>query len=148
VDAKRRAPQNFDVIQTMPETEISGFLNVDLDLESSEDLTVLLQAMQPAAFCLHAECSGQGSVARLELGGDLDEADSAIGAFVALVDSLSGDARALWDRATIRDFNVGIQASSEHGPYTLAVQPRTLESAARVGARLVVSVYGATAGDG
>jgi len=59
--------------------------------------------------------------------------------FVGLIESLPSAERELWNKATIRDFNIGVQAGSRliH-EIILAAAP---EGRVDVGARIVFTVY-------
>lgn len=122
------------------------FLNVDLDIWSASPLDSLVRAFGNNVVVLHAGSEGRrGYGAHLELArsGSSEDADRLIRSFVRLVAKLPRQARASWDRARRRDFNLGIEAESEPYSYELPIQPETLAAAASVNARLVVTVYGA-----
>ena len=121
------------------------FLNVDLDIWSASPLDPVLQAFGRKVAVLYSDKEGRGRyVAHLELmhsGLPEDTADRLIHGFVRLIRKLPPRARAFWNRARRRDFNVGIQAASRPHSYELPVQPATLQAIASVNARLVVTVY-------
>lgn len=121
------------------------FLNVDLDLESTEDLSPLISALSPIAFALHSE--GQTMILRctLELNdGDPPDADSAIREFAQALLALSPDIRHIWDRATLRRFSIGIAAGSTPHSFIVTVQPLTLQRVAALGASIEVAIYAAS----
>ncbi|MGE5833979.1 MAG: hypothetical protein ACM4AI_05830 [Acidobacteriota bacterium] len=122
------------------------FLNVDLDIWSASPLDSLVRAFGRTVVVLHAGSEGRrGYGAHLELArsGSAEDADRLIGSFVRLVTKLPRRARASWNRARRRDFNLGIQASANPHSYELPVEAETLAAVASVNARLVVTVYGA-----
>ena len=122
------------------------FLNVDLDIWSASPLDSLVRAFGRSVVVLHAGSEGRkGYGAHLELArsGSSTDADRLIRSFVRLVKKLPRQARASWNRARRRDFNVGIQAGPQPYSYELPVEPGTLAAVASVDARLVVTVYGA-----
>jgi hypothetical protein len=121
------------------------FLNVDLDIWSASPLDSFAHAFGKKIVVLHAGKEGRGRYgAHLTLahsGLPTDTADRLIQGFVRLIRKLPPAARASWNRARRRDFNVGIQAASRPHSYELPVQPATLQAVASVNARLVVTVY-------
>lgn len=119
------------------------FLNVDLDVASGEDLASLADALRPRLIALHAGRARKGNWARFELRTQPSNPDTAIRRLVSAIDSLPARQRAQWKRATTRDFNIGIQAGEEPPFRAFAVTPTTVTMAARVGARIVITVYGA-----
>src|SRR2546422_11734901 len=93
-----------------PTPEDGEFLNVDLDTESEQDLAPLVAALEPVTLLLHSGRVAKGYRASFELPVDPPDADSGICALADVVESLSSDARSIWDTAYVRDLNVGVQA--------------------------------------
>src|SRR6185295_8092335 len=118
------------------------FLNVDLELSSREDLASLAAALQPRLTELHVGRVGRTHWARLELRRHPRTPDAAIRQLVSAIQSLPGRQRARWNRATRRDFNIGIQAAEEPRYVELPLAPTTVKMVGQVGARIVVTVYG------
>jgi hypothetical protein len=136
---------NKSVANKKRSDEMTCFLNVDLDVVAAQDLSPLVHALGPRVFDLHTGPAGTGYQTHLELAsrrpGDPPDAEAAIKAFVKLLASLPPRARRLWSSATQRDFNIGIQGGSEPRAFEFALQPATLKAVARLGARVVVTVY-------
>jgi hypothetical protein len=120
------------------------FLNVDLDLASAEDLAPLVDALAPDVHALHVGRVGRRHRATLELRGQPRTPDSAIRRLVAAVRQLPPRQRARWNRATRRDFNVGIQAAATPRSREFAIDAATVAAVGGVGGRIVVTVYGAS----
>lgn len=83
---------------------ITHFLNVDLDLDITEGMDELLDALKPAIVI-----SRFGTRAALELDLQPESPESAIRGFVALVEKLSPHIRTIWDEAKNKTFSIGIQ---------------------------------------
>jgi hypothetical protein len=62
---------------------------------------------------------------------------------VKLVKRLPRSERRLWNAATRREFNIGIQAASGPASYELPLDPATVRAAADVNATIGITVYGA-----
>jgi hypothetical protein len=129
-------------------SETTTFLNVDLDLWSREDLTPLADALRPALHALHVGRVGRRCLARFELAGHPRTADSAIRRLVGAILRLPPRARTRWSGATRREFNIGIQAASQPHASEFRIEPATVALIARVGGRLVVTVYGSSLSSG
>lgn len=69
--------------------------------------------------------------------------DTIIRAMARLLDRMPRSARALWNRAQVRRFNVGIQAAFQPLIFQVPVRPETIQAVARLGAEVVITVYGA-----
>jgi hypothetical protein len=123
--------------------DTTTFLNVDLDISSQEDLSSLAEAFRPKLIALHVGRIRRRHRARFELRTQPGNPDVAIRRLVAAVKGLPVRQRARWRRAATRDFNIGIQAAEgpHHSEFTVA--RATVLMAGRVGARIVITVYGA-----
>ena len=119
------------------------FLNVDLDLWSATSLDPLIHALGRRVIVLHAGKEGRRYRAHLELAAMARDADRVIHRFVTLVDGLPRAARASWNRAQSREFNIGIQAAAKPHQYDVGLRPETVRAMARINARLGVTVYAA-----
>ena len=115
------------------------FANVDLDVASRADLTPLITAFAPRAFHLSAFRHRGLNVAIFELSREPRNPDAGIRAFVSLIESLPPAARAVWRRATKRDFNVGVEAAERGQVFTVLAE--TVVLAGRVGASISFTVY-------
>lgn len=117
------------------------FSNVDLDVASRTDLAPLIAALEPEAFCLDGRSVRRRGMffARFELSRQPKNPDAGIRAFVSLVESLPPRVRAVWNGATQRDFNVGVESASRAQEFTVLAE--TVMSAGRVGSRISFTVY-------
>lgn len=119
------------------------FLNVDLDIWSGAPLDDLVAGFGRNVCVLHVGKEGRRYGAHLELAISPRDPDRLIRRFVALVQSLPRSKRALWNRARVREFNVGIQAGRKPHGYELRLQPKTLQAVSSIHARLGFTVYSA-----
>jgi hypothetical protein len=119
------------------------FLNVDLDIYSRSDLQPLVAALSQKTFVLHAARYGRSHSADLELARSPKTANGAIRIFAGLISGLPKRERRLWDMATARDFNIGVQAATQPHSYEIRLAHDTVETVSALKARIVVTVYGA-----
>jgi hypothetical protein len=127
---------------SMPATrEETTFLNVDLDIRSISPLDSLVKALGPSVLALYVGQERRRHVAHLETAIQSANPDRLIRRFVALVRRLPRPERRLWDRAHLREFNVGIQAAAYPASYELHLDPATVRAAASVNAAIGVTVY-------
>jgi hypothetical protein len=119
------------------------FLNVDLDLKSEVDLGALVEALGERVVVLHSGKRRGIHHASLELYefSRYVEPETCIARFVQLVRHLPTPARRLWNGATERQFNVGIQAGSKGVPFTSRIKTATLRRVAEIGGEIVLTVY-------
>ena len=116
------------------------FLNVDLDVRATSELTELVQAFERSAMALNCKAIEGGYLANLELATQPTEAEAAIRSFVELIDKLPARAREVWDNSR-RDFSIGVEAGTTPSSFELALTPAVLRLAADVGARITFVVY-------
>lgn len=123
----------------------TSFLNVDLDIWSRTDLAPLVAAFGNRVIVLHVGLEGRRHCAHLELAGGSTRgtADSLIQKFVVLIRALPRSARQHWRTASLKSFNIGVQASTHPFIYDLHLKPETLRGAACIGAAVTFCVYAA-----
>src|SRR5262252_6762466 len=103
------------------------FRNVDLEVRSTEDLTELVRALEPGVIELSCMPLEEGYLANLELASQPTEADAAIRSLVGLIEQLPARARDLWNRASMRDFSIGIEAGPTPSTFELVLPPEVLK---------------------
>jgi len=129
--------------QFEPPGSSSQFLNVDLDLWSKSSLEPLIKAFGRKIVLLHAGKDGKEYRAHLELASASDNADVVLRRFVTLVEALPRPAKAVWNRARVREFNIGVQGAARPHSFELGLTNATIRAVARVNARIGMTVYGA-----
>ena len=120
------------------------FLNVDLDVFSRCSLEPLAVALGSRVIPLFVGRDGRRHRAHFELSAaNHRTVDALIVAFVRLVKSLPRAARAVWNDAYRRDFNVGVQAGYKPRTFEVSLKPETLTLVSSVDARVVLTIYAA-----
>jgi hypothetical protein len=130
---QERMPKPKPVAQTT-------YLNVDLDIHSRTPLEPLVKALGRSILVLHVGRDERRYIAHLETG-VTGSADRAIRRFAALIRKLPRAERRIWNRAQLREFNIGIQSAVTPPSYALQLDPATVRAAASVNAGIGVTVY-------
>lgn len=119
------------------------YLNTDLDLVCSEDLTDIANAFDVAgAYPLHVTKGDDGTwSATFETHEHHDEPDPTIAQMLAIVESLVEPLRSVWWRCTVREFNVGYDCGAEPWAFNQALSPDVLGRMAAVGTSLRITLY-------
>jgi len=120
---------------------ITHFLNVDLDIYSTDDLQPLVDSLGKKVIVLYVGKVRRKYCAHLELAKWTRSADTTILAFCGLIRGLPKAQRNLWDTATVRDFSIGIQAGIQPNPCDFAIEAKTLSAVSELAARIVLTVY-------
>ena len=125
--------------------EPAHFLNVDLEIGSASSLAPLIEELSAnrAVFELFTGRVRGLSRAHYEVHSRNHTPDAIARDLVRIVEQLSRPARRCWDRARVRDFNIGIQSSVASTPHMLElpVEAKTVAAIAKLGGRIVVTVY-------
>jgi hypothetical protein len=123
------------------------FLNVDLELESTESLDLIAKEFGDKVHVLHnGHLDDIPHLLALEVyAGDDNDPESIIGAFCDLIDALSPKAKAAWRKCTARRFDLGIESASgtvkRFRALCLSISPTTLKRVAALSASVVITVY-------
>jgi hypothetical protein len=134
----------------MAKDKSGRFLNVDLDIVGRERLNDVVDAFGEKALVLYVGRRGRGYYAVVESASTFRKnADQIIQNLVAMVRKLSRNTRKIWDKATSREFNIGVEAPpsvyAESGHsipiYVLQLKQKTLEDILSVNGTLTFTVY-------
>ncbi len=119
------------------------YLNTDLDLVSSEDLTDLVTEFESAgAPALHVRHGDDGSwYATFETQSDHSEPEDAIALMVGIAEALREPLRSIWSRCSVREFNVGYDCGKEPWAFNQGLSSGVLGRMAGVDASLRVTLY-------
>lgn len=125
----------------MSSTSSTRFLNVDLELVSTVDLTPLLCEFAEGTITLRDTTENFAQCVWLGLAADHTNPDAAIRAFASLISALPPQAKQLWDHCQDRCLNVGIQAGAAPRASHFRLEADTLAMIVALGARLELTVY-------
>jgi hypothetical protein len=124
---------------------LTQFLNVDLDVYAPYPLGSLARAMESCgALTLHSGRWWRGGFrASFEIVESTRSANVAIRKLALVVERLPQRARGLFERATRRELSIGVQAGVHPHAFELPINAASLAVAARLRARISVTVYAA-----
>ena len=116
-------------------------LNTDLEIESADDLTPIVEEFGDDVVCLfHGRVRGYDR-ASFEIAGQSANASECVETFCALVGGLSEEARAVWNACSRRTFDIGFEAGSDRSNIQQTLRRESLAQVVSVGADIVVTVY-------
>jgi len=121
-----------------PERPTLRFINVDLDVESPEELRPLIEAMEPQAYLLERP-PGRASFELNE--GAPNGPEVAILEFIRIVKALPPAARKVWDGASKRVFDIGMQSGRHPFRVSHNIGIETLREAADIGSDITITMY-------
>lgn len=119
------------------------YLNTDLDLTSTGDLTALAAAFEAHGVPpLHVTRDADGLwYARFETGEQYEEPEPNIAAMIAVVESFAEPLRAVWAGCTLREFNIGYDCGAKPWAFEQGLSSQLLGRVAAVGASLRITLY-------
>jgi hypothetical protein len=126
----------------IPSGEIQ-YLNTDLDLTSSHDLTALADAFKnQGVYCLHVT-RGDDSLWHAALEADVTsrEPESSIAALVTIIETLDRPERRLWRSCTEREFNIGYDCGREPWGFNQRLSNQLMGRIVKAGASLRITLY-------
>ena len=103
----------------------------------------MAEALGPKLNALHVGRVQRRHWARFELRTQPKTPDGAIRGLARAIEQLPQRQRSHWKRATVRDFNVGIQAADEPDHSEFVLKLETVTMVGKLGGRIVITVYGA-----
>uniref|UniRef100_B8HXJ5 Uncharacterized protein n=1 Tax=Cyanothece sp. (strain PCC 7425 / ATCC 29141) TaxID=395961 RepID=B8HXJ5_CYAP4 len=116
------------------------FLNVDLEIENYQSLQPIVEDFGDAAINLYSGKAHGHYLATFEAPHTAD-VDSIISYFCNLVESLSGEAKILWETAFTRVFDIGFESGTETRSYLTEIRSETIKRLATLGASVRVTIY-------
>lgn len=116
------------------------FLNVDLDIESHQNLQPMVEDFGDDALNLYCGDHHTHYLARFEAPCDAD-ADTIIAYFCNLVEALDDESKKLWDTAFVKVFDIGYESGLGQNSYTSEIRAETIQEVAALGASLRVTIY-------
>ncbi|NER84276.1 MAG: hypothetical protein F6K42_33020 [Leptolyngbya sp. SIO1D8] len=117
-----------------------NFLNVDLEIESHQDLQPIVHDFGEDAINLYCGKAQGHYVATFEAPHTAD-VDAAIAYFCALVDALEEETKVLWETAFTKVFDVGYESGLEPRSYLSEIRADTIQKVAALGAALRITIY-------
>ena len=125
------------------------YLNTDLDLVCSDDLTELANAFDAAGSPpLHVTKGDDGKwYASFETDEQHAEPAENISQMLSIIESLTDPLRSLWTRCTVREFNLGYDCGDEPWAFNQSLSADLLGRLAAIGASLRITLYPDREGD-
>ncbi|WP_440054831.1 hypothetical protein ACSLBF_01310 [Pseudoalteromonas sp. T1lg65] len=117
------------------------FLNVDLELESKQDISALVSDLKRNAVVLHYDKDEYRQLARIEASAEEMTPDKAINHLCELVESCSKPALKQWLSCSKRTFDIGFSSGTSPKCYSQALHVDTLLRISAIGAGIEITMY-------
>lgn len=120
-----------------------GFVNVDLEIESSRPLNLLAEELGSAVLVLYCGPSkGKWQLLALESSRCPHTADAAVDLLCSVIEKLSVRGLRLWKSALSRVFDVGYALPDGARAVRVVLKPEALARITRLGATVAFTCYG------
>jgi hypothetical protein len=116
------------------------FMNVDLEIVAREPLDAVAADLGDDVFVMHCGPTERGYLASFEIPGNSADADTTVGHLCFLIESLGDEARALWNRARGRSFDLGYESGS-CPRFVSTLRAETVKRVAALEAEIVITIY-------
>lgn len=119
------------------------FLNVDLEIESAENLQPLIDDLGDDVSILYQgeNASGFNFVSfEIKSSGERD-VDGVVSSFCSFIENLSTGAKSLWDKCHSKKFDAGFQSGDFPRSYKTEIRADTINRIAEIGASIAITVY-------
>ena len=122
---------------------MTQYLNTDLDLVSTADLTALAADLEARGLdSLHVDRQEDSQwIAIFESSAGYDQPETTILMLLDVIESLDEPSRRAWWECTKREFNIGYDCGSEPWAFNQALSNQTLLRMANAGAGLRITLY-------
>ncbi|MEJ6474952.1 hypothetical protein [Pseudoalteromonas piscicida] len=117
------------------------FLNVDLELESKQDISALVSDLKQNAIVLHYDQDDFRQLARIEANTSELTPDKAINQLCELIESCSKAALKQWLSCTKRTFDIGFNSGKSPKCFSQALHADTLLRISAIGAGIEITIY-------
>ena len=117
------------------------YLNTDLEIESKEDLSRVVEEFGEDVVVLHSGEVRGYQHASFEIPGNTAGADETINHFCALVEGLGKEAREIWDGCCSRVMDVGYESGASPQNFRSEIRASTIQRVAAIGASIVITIY-------
>lgn len=117
------------------------YLNTDLDIESLDDLSPIVQQFGQDVFVLYRDEAEGHRFASFEVAEDQPDADAAISQFCTLIEAFPARERSVWNSCLKRVFDIGYESGTESGRFRSEISAATVSRAAALGASIMVTIY-------
>ncbi len=119
------------------------YLNTDLDLKSTEDLTALAEAFETQGVGPLHVGSGEDGLwhATFETDEQHEKPEPNIASMIAVVESLPEQLLAVWSSCTCREFNIGYDCGSNPWAFNQVLSSQLLGRMAAAGASRRITLY-------
>ena len=115
------------------------FLNIDLDIESTRDISLIVQEFSGRLSVMRNEKKEGLYIASFET--EYVGENEIIEEYVSLIESLSPEAREIWNNCIKKEFDFGYDSGDKPDDFHSKISEKSIKSLAKVGGSVTVTIY-------
>lgn len=117
----------------------TSFANIDLDIESDQDITPLAEFWGDELIVFRLEQDDGIWFGTFET--SEETAEEIVEKYYRLVSDLTPDLRNIWDKATKKVFDIGFNAGTEPRVFQFLVSHEAISKLSSIGGSIAVTIY-------
>jgi hypothetical protein len=117
------------------------FLNVDLELESKQDISALVDDLKKNAMVLHYDKDDYRHLARIEDNDDVVRPEKEINHLFELIETCYKNSLKQWLSCSKRTFDIGFNSGAEPKCFSHPISADTLLRISAIGAGIEITIY-------
>ena len=117
----------------------TSFANIDLDIESTQDITPLVEFWGEELIVFRLEQDNGIWFGTFETAEETTE--EIVEKYYRLVSDLTPNLRSIWDSASKKVFDIGFNAGLEPHMYQFSVSHEAISKLSSIGGSIAVSIY-------
>ena len=122
--------------------EKTHFINIDLDLESSEPLDILIEEMKGIFLLLSYDKRPNGKYfAMFEVNDSFDTLAECLNIFFNGINSLSEKSKSEWNKVPKKEFNIGFQSGTKPLGFVSVITKNDVRKISELDASVAITVY-------
>jgi hypothetical protein len=115
------------------------FLNIDLDIESANDIAPIINEWGDKIHVLRNERIDNIYYGSFET--SCSGINEIIDFYICLISSLSDEARRIWDSATVKNFDFGYESGIKPNNFHSHLNANSVRAISSVGGSIVITIY-------
>ncbi|WP_163834402.1 hypothetical protein [Spartinivicinus ruber] len=115
------------------------FLNIDLDIESAEDLTPIIQEWEDRVIVFQHEKIGDVYHGSFET--SCNKLEEIIEEYYTLVMGLTRKSKHIWDHAISRKFDFGYESGNKPNYFQSHISAQHVSKLTDIGGSIVITIY-------
>ncbi len=117
------------------------FLNIDLDLESTDDLSPIISEFSNSVIVLNQEKENNLNKVSFELSGATGNPDYLFKHYISIINNLSSNSKKLWYGCSKREFDLGFESGDTPRDVHNNISSTIINALSKLEASVTITIY-------